>query len=210
MISGTFYGGGEEGLIYRCEDDSVLKIFYRLSPSSFTSKEPLCEVCARREYDNLSQLFAANINVPKPIALERIIMDPLDLKDVGKIKFREFAKDILFDSFELIGKELPAIRREFIPGKNLYSRFIPSRRIRKKIQELHEQIDRMGLALAEVKADNYVLTFEGKVYLIDCGLLFSKNSLIALANSCWKQKKIATCKFEDWFVGMIESVVSYD
>ncbi len=80
----------------------------------------------------------------------------------------------------------------------LYDRLLPSPKIRRHVRELHENIDRAGFILGDVKADNYVVNSEGKVYLIDCGFIYPKSNSNKTGRFDWKQKRITTCKFEEW------------
>lgn len=190
MIEGKYFNKGREGIVYKCNDGTALKIFF--GSYGFGSDD-----MAKREYQHLCELFSAGVNVPKPIGLEKVILDDSDLKGAGKLRFS--MRHGTHKSYELSGIELPAIRKQFIQGVNLYNRFFPSPKIRRAIRELHKNIDRAGFVLQYVKADNYVVTPEEKVYLVDCGCMYKYADVISRKTPPdWMQQRIATCKFEEW------------
>ena len=210
MINGKYINQGKEGIVYKCNDGTALKIFFRspeIVQDPFSGRTVLYfgnDERAKREYDVLCTLFDAGVNVPKPIGIEEVILDDADLKYVGQLRSVCCHE---MHPLNLSGRKLPAVRKQFIRGVSLYDRLIPSLKIRRNIQELHKNIDKVGFSLMDVKADNYVVTPEGKVYLIDCGFMYKHTNT---TSSTWMQKRITTCKFEDWLELLILSLKEGD
>lgn len=208
MIDGTFLDSGQEGILYKCKDNSVLKVFYRdFHPNSID--RGYSENLATQEFSNMVHAFENKIKVPKPIQLLTVTLDAEDLKDVKKLEYRingEYPYNEKMNPYSLIGETRFAIKRQFIAGKSLYEKIFPSKKIRQKIYQLHEEIDRAGFIYSDVKANNYILTPNNDIYIIDCQYLVPKDHIIGILNENWKQQKISTCKIEEWF-GIIKATL---
>lgn len=198
MINGKFLGSGQEGILYVSADNSsVLKVFFR-DYFPYSIDHGYSRALATEEFNNMARAFNCGIKVPKPIQLLTVVLDSEDLKDVKPLERASNSIENR-DPNSLIGKSRFAIRRQFIPGKSLYKRVFPSRSVRQKVREMHEEIERAGLVYSDVKADNYVLTPKGEVYIVDCRYLVPRNSLVGFLNRDWKQQKIPTCRIGEWF-----------
>jgi len=187
MINGEFIKFGQEGILYKYRDNTILKVFYK-DNYPFSCDKGYSKKLAENEFNNMFRAFELGLNVPEPYEILTITLDYEDLK---KVKNRDLAKF-------LAGEERFAIKREFIPGKTLYERLFPSKKIKQKIRELHDKIEEAGLVYIDIKANNYIFTPEKDVYIIDCQYLIPKDHIVAKINLDWKIKNIPTCKVEEW------------
>lgn len=206
MIERELLSKGDEAILYRCNDGTVLKVFYRDDSSSadFLSGElPRYQKLARREFENLFRAFELGLSVPMPVGLEKVVLTPEDLKNIGQLSFKvnEFYRQDVNPN-DLIGHERYAVRRRFVPGKSLYNRIWPSLKLRRKLRALNERIDQAGLELNDRMSGNYVVTPQGNIYVVNCLNLVPKRG----KGSEWLNRRVSTCRVSEMFGDFVDSM----
>lgn len=194
-------GKGFHSLCYRLQSGDVLKVFYRFTDRLGLFDNDVRYNRAQDEFDRMKLLHGNEIRVPQPFELVDVILDEKNLPR-GKLIYpargevphmkSERAKDYA-------GVPLPAIRRQFIPGKTIYSRLFPSEKIMDQLLDIQKRIQDAGFANLNTPTQNYVLNSQGNVYLISCGELRSLTGPGADYNKYLGERaKFATCKFGEW------------
>jgi len=206
MIDGKLLSKGDEAILYKCNDGTVLKVFYRddSSADAFLYGEmPRHQKIAKREFENLFRAFELGLPVPMPVGLEKVVLTEEDLIQVGQLSFRaNDSYNQVIDPASLVGQERYALRRRFVPGKSLYNRIWPSIRLRRRLRALHEKIDRAGLELNDRMSGNYVVTPQGNIYVVNCLNLVPKKG----KDSEWLNRRVATCRAGEWLDDFVDSM----
>ena len=194
-------GKGFHSLCYLLQSGDVLKVFYRFTDVLGLFSEDARYDRAQNEFDRMKVLHDSGIRVPQPFGLVDVILDEKTLpKDKLTYPTRGTVPHMKSECAKnYVGVPLPAIRRQFIPGKTLYSRLFPSEGIMGQLLDIQRKIQDAGFVNINTQTENYVVDPRGDVYLISCGELRPLTGPGADYNRFLGGRvKFATCKFGEW------------
>lgn len=192
---GEFIGSGKEGVVFR-SGDVATKIFY----NSFGQGSNV----AKRELEAFDELYnpGSGINVPQPLD---VIEVQITMDDIAGIKKRLVSRHSEIPGEEetrepesLVGKVFWGARREFIEGKVLYNRWIPSLTINRKLAHLYDTLERKGFDFSDGTAHNFVLNPGGEIYLIDPVSILSPSDKHSRFKRIIQKNLAPTSRFEEW------------
>lgn len=196
-------GSGQEGLVYKLNDGTGLKVFWRTHDGCGHYDPDRREKHAEKEFENTKKAYNRGINVPEPYDLKTVELDEKDIEPINKLKYRVGGRvphNETVSPETLLDEDLPALHRDFIEGETLYDRYIPDKRLEEKVESLHDDIEEANMMYPDVKAENYVLTDDDELYIVDCQNLREKDeSITTYLNLGWRDTPIATSKLEEWF-----------
>lgn len=160
----TFFSSGTESIIFLLNSTTCLKVFY-LDDS---------ESIAKNEFTEMSALYDYGINVPKQFELtsEKILNSDLFGKRIRSIYD---GWSVTMNNKYLIG-EHPAIKKEFIPGSQLGTFFLPNKEISANAIQLLHSISDAGRSLKDYSNyRNFIVRSDNQVFLIDGSSLYHRN-----------------------------------
>ncbi|MFZ5955452.1 MAG: hypothetical protein ACOYT4_03425 [Nanoarchaeota archaeon] len=190
-----YTGCGKSSIVYQIEDTKALNIFY---------KKPYLEV---ERIFNLMRIARENeIHVP---FAEEINYANIDFNQFRKISIWDRYKLLLYSqppiTSNIIGKNFPVLKRQFISGINLETFILPKKEIREKINKEMLKMKKARIKSLDLNCSNYILTHDNELYLIDCENLYLENEIQEYMIKKLLRKKPPICKTQQWFVDIIAS-----
>ncbi|QQG38673.1 MAG: hypothetical protein HYS32_03660 [Candidatus Woesearchaeota archaeon] len=156
-IEGTYAGCGNLSIIFRLRDGNCVKVYrWFVRPD-----------VAKKEYDIFQELKGRGIDVPEPREILEVELSSTQLEQIDNDELKEeFTKD---------GKTFLALRREFIEGRLMGKSWFGSRDIWERFLELNEAIFQVGYTPYDFIPHNYIVTSNGRVYIIDADKFIKLN-----------------------------------
>ncbi|MFC1728119.1 hypothetical protein ACFLZ7_01480 [Nanoarchaeota archaeon] len=153
-IKKELIGSGYFSNVYRLTDGTCVKVYCygRLSPERI-----------KRTFDNSVEIAEQGINIPQPIEMDEV-----------KVSEDEYGFNLATLTNRIRGKlakgtkKHPAIRMEYVPGKDLRGKVIPSRQTSDKICTLNKKIVGAGWVHTDAYLKNYRERNDGEMFLMDC------------------------------------------
>ena len=151
-----FIGNGKSSLVYK-DGDYALNVFFNQEEEN-----------VKKIFERLNYAKDAGLNVPKPSELTKVSLDKKDFEEMSLIgKYKMCLVGHVYQLKNIVGKELPAIKREFINGTPLSKFWFPRRYLRKELQKQIKNIKKAGMFFVDVFPSNFVLTPNKEVYIVD-------------------------------------------
>lgn len=109
------------------------------------------------------------INVPHPKNVCEVEITPEYVAKLSLLERHNLLYGHVYTPQTLVGRKFPAMEEEFIEGKTLIQRWMPSRKINHQIRDLRRKIRSLDMAVTDdMHPWNYILTPKGEVFLVDC------------------------------------------
>ena len=192
-----YVGCGSTSLIYKCNDGSALNVFYG-DPTR-----------AEKTFRNMKIAKEGGVNVPEAYELTDSIINEDDLDN---IKFTDQLKIYMSSGSklkDLVGKRFPTINREFIQGKTLYEKWLPSLEVRKKLKEQVRIMKDAEIKHYDCRTSNWVLTPDKEIYLVDCDKINPADNvnMITQPLTWFLSKRPPTCRLGELIPWLIYSAL---
>jgi len=147
-LEGTYVGWGTKAVVFQAPDGDCLKVY----------RKEFGRDLADKEIRLFNKFHDEGLRVPQPKEVVGVEFDSSSLDQIADETLRQDCA---------VGGTFFALRKEFIEGRIMGKRWLPSFKIRRSYNQLNKAMFAMGYTPADFIPHNYVVTPGKDVYLID-------------------------------------------